>query len=158
MICLVRLCILPTPAINISQMMLGCQLSGPQQGPNRVKSHGVARARARGPRTTSRKRTAHKPARKRKRNKSLQIAVFCGRGRARAPQGPKTRWEKKPRTAQHTSQPQQKQNNQNISPTRSIAFFDGIYGVLPSIAGMPGSKNEPCLCFFGTFSKQCFMG
>ena len=86
-----------------------------QPGPNPEGSHGVARAR--GPRTSSPKRTARKPAQKRKRNKTPQIAALWGWGRART---------EKARTAQRTSQLQHKQNGQNNSTTLSIAVFDNF--------------------------------
>ena len=80
---------------------------------NPERSHGVVHARAP-------EAPARKPARKGKRNKTPQIAVFCGWGRVRAralaPEASNTNGEKA--------------NGQNNSPTLSIAFFDGMCGVL----------------------------
>ena len=48
--------------------------------------------------------------------------------RARTPKGPKINGKKA--RAAHASQPQQKQNGQNNSPTLSTAVFGGIYSIL----------------------------
>ena len=92
---------------------------GPSRAPTQKADMG-SRARARGPRKSSPKRAARKPARKRKCNKTPYIAAFwVARTCARAPEGPKTNG-KKARTAQLASQPQQKQNGQNNSQKSSF--------------------------------------
>ena len=135
------------------QMMPGMPAFWAPAGPQpRRLTWGRARARQRP------KRTARKPARKSKRNKTPQIAAVCGWGRARArARRPKTN-EKKARTAQRASQPQQEQNGQNNSPTLSAAVFGCIYSVLesegpacPAALGAKMRKNEPCVYPSDTF-------
>ena len=70
-------------------------ISEPQQGSNRVKSHGVARARA----PEAPERPAEKEQLARQPN-TLQLAAFCGRGRARATR-PKNNVEKSKDRAAH---------------------------------------------------------
>ena len=50
----------------------------------------------------------------------------------------------KARAAQRTSQPQQKQNKQNISPTRSVAFLDSLCGgyVAAPLCRRPSSLED----------------
>ena len=96
---------------------------------------------------------------------TVNSSVLWLGSRARAPEGPKTNG-KKARTAQRASQPQQKQNGQNNSPTRCTAVMASIAFVKqgPSIAGTPGSAwRQNARKRFSYIppipsNKQCFMG
>ena len=104
---------------------------------------GRTRARARGPQKNSSPQ-ARPETDMQQHNVNSSVLWLGSRARACAPEGPKTN-AKKARTAQHASQPQEKQNGQNNSPPLSTAVFDGILQHFvergPSITGMPGSQN-----------------
>ena len=120
MIWLVRLCMLPTPTPDDAG---GASFLGPSRAPTQKADMGSrARARARGPRKSSPKRAARKPAQTQMQQTAVNSCVLWLGSRARAPEGPKTNG-KKARTAQRASQPQQQQNGQNNNKPLSAAVF-----------------------------------
>ena len=126
MIWLVRVCMLPTPTPDDAGE---ASFLGPSRAPTQKADMG-SRARAKRPQKQQPKKNSPQasPETQMQQNTVNSSVLWLG-WRARAPEGPKTNG-KKARTAQHASQPQQKQNGQNNSPTLSTAVFGGIYSVL----------------------------
>ena len=79
--------------------------------------------------------------------------VARARARARARQKARKPTGKKARTAQHASQPQQKQNGQNSSPPLSAAGFENIYSVLKS----EGQGSPACPPAAGAKMRTCWV-
>ena len=121
MIWLVRLCMLPTPTPDDAG---DSSFLGPSRDPNQRLTWGRARARApEAAETAAQKNSPQASPETQKQQNTVNSSILWPGSRARARQ-------KKARTAQRASQPQQKQNGQNNSPPLSTAVFDGIYSVL----------------------------
>ena len=119
MIWLVRLCML---------MMLGMPAFWAPARPQPRRLTWVARARQRPQKQQPKKNSPQaSPETQMQQNTVNSSVLWLGsRARARRPENQR----EKARTAQHASQPQQKQSGQNNSPTLSAAVFGRIYSVL----------------------------
>ena len=104
-------------------------LLGPSRAPTQKADMGSrARARQRPQKEQPNMNSPQASPKTQMQQNTVNSSVLWPGSRAPAPEGPKTS-RKNATTAQHASQPQQKPNGQNNSPTLSAAVLGGIYSL-----------------------------